>query len=88
MGQIHSEVGASHRNLAGICVAPSRMGITTWMRTANLLGVSSRFLLVLCLLVSITSARQPQDETAISRSRLLLRIPREQFLPLLRSPCG
>ena len=62
MGQIHSEIGASHGNLGGICVAPFRMGITTWMRTANLLGVSSRFLLVLCLLVSITSARQPQDE--------------------------
>src|SRR5215470_290263 len=62
MGQIHSEVGASHRNLAGICVAPSRMGITTWMRTANVWGVSSRFLLLLCLLVSIASARQAQDE--------------------------
>jgi outer membrane receptor protein involved in Fe transport len=62
MGQIHSEIGASHGNLGGICVAPSRMGITTWMRTANLCRISSRFLLVLFLLVSIASARQAQDE--------------------------
>jgi Carboxypeptidase regulatory-like domain len=61
MGQARSDYGTFQAELGRIRAARSRLGIKSWLRTANLFSAAGKLLLALCLLVSIASARQVQD---------------------------
>jgi hypothetical protein len=61
MKQARSDYGGSQAKVGRIRAVHSRLGIESWLRTASLCSVAGKLSLILCLLVSIASARQVRD---------------------------
>jgi hypothetical protein len=61
MEQARSDYGSSQAKLGRIRAVHCRLGIGSWLRTASFCSVAGKLSLILCLLVSIASARQVRD---------------------------
>ena len=61
MEQARSDYGGSKARLGSIRAVHCRLGIGSWLRMASLCSAAGKVSLILCLLVSIASARQVRD---------------------------